>query len=348
MAEKIRFGIVGCGVIAPWHAGAILAAPNAELTAVCDIEVSKAEKLAAEYGSPRVYDNHLALLEDPEVDAVCVCTPSGLHAAIGVDAARAGKHVLSEKPLDITLSNMDALIAACRENGVRLGCIFQRRTSPMWRAVRDAVRSGKLGKLVVADAYLKYYRSQEYYDSAGWRGTWELDGGGALMNQGVHCVDLMRWIVGDPATVFGRCDHLARKIEVEDAACAVVTYANGAMGIIEGTTCVYNGVPHRLEFHGETGNIMVEGERIVRWETVDGSEPPDLGGAEQEGSASAKPTDIGNEGHRIQIQDFAEAVLNGRDPMVTGEDARGAVELILGIYRSSREGAPVTFPLQDD
>ena len=186
MSDAVGFGIIGCGVIAPWHVAGIKGSSNARLVAVCDIIPEKAEKLAAENGNPRVCTDHRKLLEDPEVQAVCVCTPSGLHAKVGIDAAQAGKHVLSEKPIDITLENIDAFIAETKKAGVNLGCIFQRRTQPLWIAVHDAVQGGKLGKMVLADAYIKYYRSQEYYDSAGWRGTWEMDGGGALMNQGVR------------------------------------------------------------------------------------------------------------------------------------------------------------------
>ncbi len=344
MADKLGFGIIGCGVIAPWHAKSILDIPEARLVGVCDVIPEKADALAAQSGGVKAWYGHEALLSDPEVDAVCVCVPSGLHAAVGVDAAHAGKHVLSEKPLDVTLEHMDALISACDQSQVRLGCIFQRRTQRLWQAVREAVQGGKLGKLILADAYMKYYRSQAYYDSAGWRGTWELDGGGALMNQGVHCVDLVRWIAGDPVSVYARCGHFARSIEVEDTACAIVEYSSGAMGVIEGTTSVYNGMDHRLEFHGETGNILVDGARIVRWETEDGSGPPD-DLVPEDGQASAQPTDIGIENHRAQIKDFAQSVLGGRSPIVSGKEARGAVELILGIYKSSELRQSVSFPL---
>lgn len=344
MSDAVGFGIIGCGVIAPWHVAGIKGSSNARLVAVCDIIPEKAEKLAAENGNPRVCTDHRKLLEDPEVQAVCVCTPSGLHAKVGIDAAQAGKHVLSEKPIDITLENIDAFIAETKKAGVNLGCIFQRRTQPLWIAVHDAVQGGKLGKMVLADAYIKYYRSQEYYDSAGWRGTWEMDGGGALMNQGVHCVDLMRWIAGPPSTIYARCDHLVRKIEVEDTAVAAITYASGAFGVLEGTTSVWNAPGHRLEFHGEKGNILLEGERIVKWETEDGEGAPELVDP-QAGSASANPVDIGKEGHRRQISDFAASIMEGRQPMIPGEEARGAVEFILAIYESSRRGQPVKLPL---
>jgi len=343
MDDKVGFGVIGCGVIAPFHAGGIANSRNARLVAVCDVEEEKARKIASENGNPAVYTDYRKMLENPEIQAVCVCVPSGLHAKVGIDCLDAGKHVLSEKPLDITLENIDNFIAASKRNNRKLACIFQRRTSPLWIAVREAVRGGKLGKIVMADAYLKYYRSQEYYDSAGWRGTWELDGGGALMNQGVHCVDLMRWIAGEPVSVYAKCDHLARKIEVEDTSAAVITYESGAIGVIEGTTSVYNGMDHRLEFHGEFGNILCEGERCVRWETVDGNTMPELSDAV--GSAASNPANIGSVGHFIQIEDLADAIINDRKPMITGEEARGAVELILGIYKSSKTGQPVKFPL---
>ncbi len=344
MGKTVGFGVIGCGVIAPWHTQSLLSVPEARLVAVCDVVPEKADRLAADSGGVKAYYDHNHLLADPEVDAVCVCVPSGLHSAVGVDACKAGKHVLSEKPIDVTLEHIDALVAAAAVSKVNLGCIFQRRTQKLWQTVRQTIQSGKIGKLLLADAYLKYYRSQEYYDCAGWRGTWELDGGGALMNQGVHCVDLMRWICGDPVSVFARCGHFARNIEVEDTAVAVVTYASGAVGVIEGTTSVYKGMEHRLEFHGETGNILIEGARIVRWETNDGSEPPDDLYTVR-GEASANPVDIGLDNHTAQIQDFARSILDGRAPLVTGEEARGSVELILGIYQSDQTGSVVHFPL---
>ena len=175
---KVGFGIVGCGVIGPWHAKAISMVPQAELVALCDVEIEKARRLAAEYGGVPCYDNHRKMLKkETNVDCVCVCTPSGLHWRIAVDAAKAGRHVLSEKPIDITLRNVDRMIEASRKSRTKLGCIFQRRTRKVSHVVREAVQSGQLGQMVVGDAYLKYYRSPEYYKSADWRATWEWDGG---------------------------------------------------------------------------------------------------------------------------------------------------------------------------
>lgn len=342
--DSLGFGVIGCGVIAPWHLNGVQKSPHARLVAVCDTDRRRAEERSLEFRAERVYTDHRQMLEDPEVQVVTVCVPSGLHGTLALDAMRAGRHVLVEKPLEITLEKIDQMIACARQSGVKLGCIFQRRTSPLWQAVHDTITSGKIGRLLIADAYLKYYRDQAYYDSAGWRGTWAVDGGGALMNQGVHCIDLIRWVAGEPDSVFARCARLDRQIEVEDSACAVVTYKSGALGVIEGTTCVLGGIDHRVEFHGDRGNICIEGDKIVKWETTETNEPPEglSGGAS--GVASTN-TAIALEGHEIQINDFALAVLEDRSPMITGAEARKAVELILGIYRSGEKGEVVRFPL---
>jgi predicted dehydrogenase len=202
--------------------------------------------------------------------------------------------------------------------------------------------------MVLGDAYLKYFRGQDYYDSAGWRGTWQWDGGGALMNQGVHCVDLLQWIMGPVSTVFGRADHLVRRIEVEDTAVAALAFASGAFGVLEGTTSVV-GMDHRLEFHGEQGTIVVAGEDIAKWD-VPGEELDQVRSSltiEREGSAS-DPLAISTAGHAVQIADLVQAIREDRKPMVGGEDARAAVEIILAVYRSSRTGAPVTLPLESE
>jgi len=345
MDKALGFGIVGCGVIAPWHANAIARVEGARLVAVCDVIPEKAADLAAKHGDPRVYTDYHALLADPAVDVVSICTPSGLHAEIAVAAARAGKHALSEKPMDVTLAKADAMIAAHRQAGTTLAVIFQRRTQPLFQYIKRTVESGALGRMVLGDAYLKYFRSQEYYDSASWRGTWALDGGGALMNQGVHCIDLLRWIMGPVDSIFAYAAPLVRKIEVEDTAVAVIRWKNGAFGVLQGTTSVTPGMDHRLEFHGERGSIRVEGEEVVEW-NVPGVDPPGAKPEGEGGSAASDPRDIGADGHTIQVADLVAAIRERRKPMVSGEDARPAVEVILGVYQSARSGQPAEFPLQ--
>lgn len=356
--ETVGYGIIGCGVIAPWHAGSLTEhVKGAKLLACCDEVPERARQFAEKYNIPKVYTSVDEILSDPEIDAVSVCTPSGMHGEMVMRASNAGKHAMTEKPMDITLEKIDAMIATTRGNGTRLGVIFQRRTSPLWQKVRETVQSGKLGRMVLGDAYLKYYRSQEYYNSGAWRGTWALDGGGALMNQGVHLVDQLQWVMGGVDTIFSFADHLARDIEVEDTTVSAIKFKSGAFGTLEGTTSVigsaewekdaggnvevkkWGGMDHRLEFHGDRGTIMVDGEKIVKW-VVPGENEPDLSW-EGVGSAASDPRAIGNRGHIIQLQDFVDAIREGRDPMVTGEDARPAVEIILAIYKSAKTGLPV-------
>ncbi|MBE1444619.1 Gfo/Idh/MocA family protein [Paenibacillus sp. OAS669] len=338
--KKIKFAIIGAGVIAPLHARAIQQHPEAELVAVVDSVPGKAQQLAEEYGIPHVYEQIGQLLKQCEVDAVCICLPSGMHSAAAIAAAEAGKHVLCEKPLDITLESMDAMIAACRSHNVKLATVFQKRTTELALMTRRAVQEGKLGKLVLGDAYLKYYRSPEYYRSADWRGTWEVDGGGALMNQGVHGVDIIRWIMGDVDSVFAYAAPLVRDIEVEDTAVAVVKYKNGAFGVIQGATSVNPGQEPRFEIHGEHGSIIYADSGIKLWKTVDGEEPP-VSLSERNAEGSDNPLAISGDGHYILIDDLIHAIREDREPLISGEEARKSVELILAIYESARTGKEV-------
>jgi len=363
--STVGYAIVGCGVIAPWHAGALSEhVEGVRLAACCDVVRERAEQFAATYRIPKVYTSYEALLEDPEVDALSICTPSGLHGDMVIAASNAGKHAMTEKPIEITLAKIDEMVAVTRRNRTKLGVIFQRRTSELWQTIRETVQQGKLGRMLLGDAYLKYYRSQKYYDSGAWRGTWGLDGGGALMNQGVHLVDQLQWVMGPVETIFSFADHMAREVEVEDTTVSAIRFKSGAFGTLEGTTSVvgsaewerepsgtvrvdqWGGLDHRMEFHGDRGTIMVDGERIVKW-VVPGEPEPDFGG-DGTGTAASDPRAIGMRGHVIQLQDFVDAIREDRDPMVTGEDARPAVEIILAVYRSARTGQPVRLPLSRD
>lgn len=342
MKDKFGYGIVGCGVIAPWHARAVKNLPNADLIAVCDIELPKAEKLKEDFEAQYIYTDYNELLAREDIDVISICTPSGHHHEVAIAAAKAGKHVLSEKPLDVTHEHMDAMIKACKDADVKLACIFQRRTSKLWQLVKQAVDEQRFGKLVLGSAYLKYFRSQQYYDSAGWRGTWALDGGGALMNQGVHLIDLFRWIMGPVDTIFAFADHLARNIEVEDTCVASVKFASGAFGTMEGTTSVTPGLNHRMELHGEDGTIRIDGENIVSWD-VPGENKDEVAAqlSDNIGDAASDPTAIAGDGHQMQIADLLAAINEGREPTVNGEQARKAVEFILAVYKSAQSGQPV-------
>ncbi len=339
MVNKTKFAIVGAGVISVNHARAIDANSEAEIVAICDIIPDKAIKLANEYSVEKTYENYEEMFKKEEIDILSVCVPSGSHAEITIAAARAGINVLCEKPLEITREKMTAMIEACRAANVKLGAVYQRRTLDAAIKTRKAIQEGKFGKLVLGDAYLKYYRSPGYYASAGWRGTWELDGGGALMNQGVHGVDLIQWMMGEVESVFAYAAPLVRDIEVEDTAVITVKYKNGAFGVIQGTTSVYPGQETRFEIHGENGSVIFADSGFKQWKFLNSDDPiPQAGNVE---GGSSDPKSISSEGHYIYVDDIIQAVKEDREPLVPGEEARKAVDLLLAIYKSARTGKEV-------
>lgn len=343
---EIRFGIIGAGVAGRYHAQAIAQTPGARLVAVCASRSERAAALAEAFDAS-VEPDVDALLGRGDIDAVCICTPSGQHAAQGIAAAQAGKHVLVEKPIAITLADADALINACRAAGVHLGVALQRRTDPDFYTARDAIAAGAFGRLALGAITVPYLRTQEYYDSADWRGTWALDGGGALMNQGIHLVDLLLWLMGDDVVeVQAYTTTLARAIEVEDCVSAALRFASGALGAIAATTVAAPGFPHRVEVYGTHGGLQIEGEAIVRWETTSASTVPapraaDGGAGRQAAGAGAHPTGISAIGHTRIMHDFVAAIRDRRAPLVTGEEARRALAVVLAVYESARTGRPV-------
>ena len=257
----LRFALAGCGGIAPTHARALAALPDAVLTACADVLPERARAFAAEFALRAA--NWADILADPDIDAVTVCAPSGLHAALGVQALRAGKHVIVEKPMDVTPAACDELIAAQRESGRRLAVVSQHRFDRATQAVKEALDDGRLGELFFVDARIPWYRTQGYYDSGDWRGTWALDGGGCLMNQGVHTVDLLRWLAGPVVSVYAQARTAAHvRLEVEDAITATLTFANGALGSLMASTATYPGFPARLALHGTRGSAVIEGDAL--------------------------------------------------------------------------------------
>lgn len=348
--HTIGFGIIGCGMIAEYHARAIAELHGAKLVAVASRTEANAKKFTGKFHT----DYHLStdeLLARPDVHVVCVTTPSGAHMEPAVAAARARKHVVVEKPLDLTLARVDEIIAACKRYKVKLGAIFPARTGDGARLVKKTVASGRLGRLTMCDAYIKWWRSQQYYDEGGWKGTKRWDGG-ALMNQSIHEIDLLQWIAGMPVEVCAFSDILAHKrIECEDTAVAILRYKHGALGVIEGATSTYPGEPRRLTISGEHGTIEMEDDRISRWHFRD-ERPEDaeirrkhVGGSIGKSGAS-DPKAISHEGHRRQLQDFVDAIRENREPMVPGSDGRNAVELILAIDKSAVTRRPVRLPLR--
>lgn len=329
-------GILGTGMIARYHAQAIAATSDARLVTVCREDSARAAQAEAEFGVP--CDTSLAaFLARRDLDAVCICTPSGLHAQQAIAAAQAGKHVLVEKPLALTLADADAMLAACDAAGVLLAVALQRRTDPQFMAVREAITAGELGRMVLGNVSIPYVRPQSYYDSAAWRGTWALDGGGALMNQGVHLVDLLLWFMGDLERVQASYSTLDHQIEVEDCVTAALHFKSGALGSIVATTAATPGFPHRVEVYGTLGGVQIEGERIMRWEGG-GSQrhTPVQDHTPTAAGAGAKPTGISTLGHTRIMQDFVEAIRTGRKPHITGEEGRRSLQAVLDIYAAAR------------
>jgi len=344
------FAVVGCGMIAGFHARAIKEIAGARLVGGYSSRFESAEKFAGEFGG-KAYRTFEELLGDPEIHVVNVCTPSGAHLDPAVAAAKAGKHVVVEKPLEITLKRCDAIIDACEAAGVNLITIFPSRFGEANLALKAAIEAGRFGRLTLGDTYVKWWRTQEYYDGGGWRGTWALDGGGAYMNQAIHNVDLLYWLMGDVAEVAAVTATLAHeRIEVEDVGVAAVRFANGAVGTIAATTAAFPGLLKRTEIHGDQGSAIIEQDSIKLWQFAK-ADADDAGLLGRLGEASAThggagdPKAISHLGHRLQLEDLIRAIETGGRPLVDGRQGRKSVEIILAIYESSRTGRRVTLPL---
>jgi predicted dehydrogenase len=350
---KFGFGIVGCGMIANFHSQAIAHIKGAKIVACFDSFPASAERFAAANGC-RQYVKLEEMLKDPAVDVITICTPSGAHGDPAVKACNAGKHVVVEKPLEITLAKCDAIINAAAKNGVKICTIMPSRFSPANVALKQAIDAGRFGKLTLGDSYVKWFRTQQYYDSGGWRGTWALDGGGAYMNQAIHNVDLIQWFMGDVAEVTGFTDTLAHeRIEVEDVGVAAIRFKSGALGVIEASTSAFPGMLKKTEIHGTQGTVIVEQDDVLLWKFEKESKKDEairqrftqkVGG----GGGASDPKAISYTGHMEQLKDFLKAIDTGRQPLVTGEEGRKSVEIILAIYKSAKTGKTVKLPLKGD
>jgi UDP-N-acetyl-2-amino-2-deoxyglucuronate dehydrogenase len=347
--QKLRFALVGAGVIGRTHARALAELPDvAELVSVVDADPATAQELADRYGVEATTDLDAVLRRD-DIDAVTVCTPSGVHAEGAVAALDAGKHVVVEKPIDITLAAADRIIDAEKRSGKTVAVISQHRFDHSTEKVQRAVRDGHLGTITSAIASHAWWRGQSYYDSGDWRGTWALDGGGAVMNQTVHTINLMITTLGTPVEVFAYTGCLAHeRIEVEDTAVAVVKFASGALGVIHGTTAAYPGLDASLRVFGSKGSAVITDDELVFFHANPG-DAPEIGmqAATAENQVTADdtlgPDDRGlGLGHRRQLADFIDAVTTGRAPRVGTTEARTALSVILAIYESAASGRPVT------
>jgi len=344
------FGIIGCGMIADFHSAAMDELENGKLVAVSSRNPDNARRVADRYNVPW-YTDYNEMLKRDDLDIVTICTPSGAHMEPSVAAAKAGKHIIVEKPLEITLERCDAIIEACDKAGVVCCGIFPSRFSDCNQLVKKTIDSGRFGQLSLGDAYVKWWRSQEYYDSGKWRGTWDLDGGGALMNQSIHAIDTLQWFMGTVKSVQAFCDTVAHeRIEVEDVAVAALRFENGALGVIEGSTSVFPGLLKKIEISGFKGTVILEEKDILRWE-FDPELPEDeeirkkFAQKRSGGGGAADPRAISHENHRRQMVDMLKALDEGGSPLADGREARKAVEIILAIYKSSKEGCMVKLPL---
>lgn len=349
----VGFGVVGTGMIAGFHAKALGAIPGAKLVGAFDAVGERAQKFAADQGCT-AYTELDAMLANPNIHVVTICTPSGAHRDSAVAAAQAGKHLLVEKPLEITLARCDDIINACAKSKVLLGGILPSRFTPANLALKQAIDAGRFGKLTLGDTYVKWWRTQAYYDQGGWRGTWKLDGGGAYMNQAIHNVDLLQWFMGDVAEVCGLTSTLAHeRIEVEDVGTAIVKFKSGALGTLEASTSVYPGLLKKTEIHGTEGCVIVEQDDILVWDFKHPQPEDDeirrtfARKAANTGGA-ADPAAISFVPHQKQFEDFIAAIQTGRKPLVDGAAARKSVEIILAIYQSSWTGRRVSLPLAKD
>ncbi len=352
--EPVRFAIVGCGVIGRSHARFLQDVAGAQLVAVADIIPERARQLAEAFGCDWHGDIEELLRRD-DVEVVNVCTISGTHADVAIPALEAGKHVIVEKPLEITVERCNQIIEAAERTGRKLATIYQYRFETPYRKMRAAVQQGKLGRLTTGDVYMKLYRSQGYYDAGGWRGTWRYDGGGALMNQGIHFVDQIQWIMGGIAAVKAYTGTLAHRMEAEDTAVAAVRFRNGALGVIEATTAAFPGLWARLEVTGDRGAIALENDRLRVMYWAETEEELDVGHYGLRLDLEAEPSrdiDIGDEeektpGHVRQLRDMVAAVREDRPPAVDGYAGREAVAIITAIYRSAETSEEVVIDPQD-
>ncbi len=343
----LGFGIIGCGNISAVHAQALEHIKGAKLVAVADVRQENADKMADEYGAV-AYTDYKAMLEREDVHAVSLCVPSGMRVEIAADCAAAGKHILSEKPLEVSTERIDQILEATDKHQVYLGCIFQSRYSDDSQRIREALDAGRFGELVLGDAYIKWYRSPEYYASGAWRGTRKLDGGGCLMNQGIHQIDLLQWFMGPVKTVQAQTTRRLHKgLEVEDLATAMLEFQSGAFGVIEGSTAIWPGHPARIEVHGSEGSAVLEDGKLRQWQFSERQEADsEVEAALHEesalGSGAGDPlASLKIEGHLRNIRDFVQSIAQGKEPVLNGREGRHAVELIEAIYQAADTGKPV-------
>ena len=348
MAKEYGLGVVGAGMIGNFHAEAVKGLPNAKLVAVCDAMAEKAEAFAARHGC-KAYTALDKLLVDDRIDVMTIGTPSGLHGEAAIAGAEAGKHCLVEKPIEITLPKIDAILEAHDKAGTTVGGIFNMRYEATSKLFKQAVDAGRFGRLTFGMAYGPWWRTQQYYDQGGWRGTMAIDGGGSLMNQGIHAIDMLQWLMGPVKQVQAYTKTLVHeRIDVEDTASAAIEFENGALGTIACTTSMWPGHFRIVEVAGDKGTVAMADSKFFFWQFADETSEDErirkeyvqfpgvsVGAADPAAGVTA-------DGHRANFADFLKALDEGAEPPVSGREARRAVEIILAVYESARTGKTVS------
>lgn len=342
MGKKIfGFGIVGAGMISHFHAKAIEEIKNARLLGIYSINKIKSDQFAVQHDCT-AYETLDEMLSRSEIDIVCICTPSGIHLEPAVSSIKAGKHCLVEKPLEITIERCDKIIEAAQKTGVKTGVIFPSRFYEASTQLKKSINENRFGDLVLGDAYVNWSRTTEYYQSAKWRGSWKYDGGGALMNQGIHSVDLLQWYMGPVESVRSVSANIRHKnIEVEDTIVSAIKFKNGALGTIVCSTGVFPGALKRIEIMGTSGTAIIEEDHLIQWQfEQESKEDENIRNTIKPNTISPggayNPSDISFVGHQKQIEDFIHAIETNGTPLVDGEEGRKSVEIVCAIYESVR------------
>ena len=331
MEKKFGFGIIGTGNIAKFHADCIEKIPNAILFGVLSKSQSRADQVAKNYKCPVFWEME-KLLSHPEIDVICVCNESGLHGTTIAKIAKAGKHILCEKPLETTVEKIDRIAEVVKSTGIQLACVFQNRENPEYKKLKTYVESGSLGKILLCQTSINWYRPPSYYEGS-WRGTQALDGGAALINQGIHTIDLMLDLMGEVALVSGLVDTLHHQIEGEDVAVAALKFKSGALGTLSGGTALFPGEPESITLYGTLGNIVFSGGKIVS-STVSSIHKALTVSDEDPGSGASDPMAITDQFHIAAFEDFMDAIRHDRVPKVNIDEAKKSVVLINAIYQS--------------
>ncbi|MFW6154128.1 MAG: Gfo/Idh/MocA family protein [Planctomycetota bacterium] len=348
--NTVRFGLLGAGLIAPFHAKSIQAADGCDLVAVADLDRERASKCAGEFGC-RAVASLDELLDDESIDVICILTPNHLHCDAAVAAAKAGKHVLTEKPPAMSLAETDAMIAACEQAGVHLGVVLQCRVRKPIQVMRRAIAEGRFGRLIHADVYMKWFRAADYYHMDPWRSS-RRSGAGVTIQHAFHYIDLVQYLMGRVTEVSARMTNRAHgDVDLEDTLDASLTYANGAHGVVVASTAMWPGADVRIEINGSDGAAVMAGERMETWQFRDERDEDEAVRAAGRGAvatAASGPADFDFADHQVVIEAMAEAVRGRGEPFITATDARKTLEIALALYQSAARGAPVGLPVLDD